>query len=347
DSEEDDAWLQEKPPHPYVEGRTFTALRHTPPAPFGREYDTPLPPVQQNQEQLTQTEYCLLHRPLPGTTHYEDTLELEICLELRTGSDCGAQVVVVNSNMVAKIFDPLYYRDLRNEGYLEDVVSLADGDYSRETAAYAEVQESPQARQHTPKYYGSWTITVETPLGPIGGQHTQTRFREVRLILIEYLKGKKMANIKPRVLTSKLRRHMLVRVLEAAMLLDNAGVSHNDIHPRNILVIGNDWAKLDFFIKFIDFNIASVQRLDMYRNYSYRTTCKMRARFPNKMFSPITYFWGGLGGFIAAGWLNHDGDEANEWLWKRFHKDKRYFPLVRDEKQLTHTPKIVGWDELS
>jgi hypothetical protein len=77
--------------------------------------------------------------------------ELEITSILRVGSDRGAQLVVVNNEMVAKIY-ALYYSDTE-DGFCQDVLRAAQGDHSREAAAYNQLQKSLAAKNVTPTSY--------------------------------------------------------------------------------------------------------------------------------------------------------------------------------------------------
>jgi serine/threonine protein kinase len=262
---------------------------------------------------------------------------------IRTGYQCGAQLVIVNDNMVAKIFDPLYHEGSSRWGIKKDVVVKADGDYGREAAAYAELQKSPVALRHTAQYYGSWTMEVDTTVGKPGRQTVHKR--EVRLILIEYLQGKCMENLNPKRLTKKVRSGILKKVFEAEAELYHAGVSHNDVAPRNIIFIGSDWANLGFQVKFIDFNVAQIVRLDKYQRTRQKQQ-QLLSKYPGRMLSPIARFWDMVGDFCDAGWLPDDGLRANEWLWKHFHKDEKFIPVVRNEKVPEKCPKHLGWDDL-
>ncbi|KAH3909833.1 hypothetical protein HBH56_152840 [Parastagonospora nodorum] len=58
---------------------------------------------------------------------------------IRIGHDQGAQVVAVDHNVVAKIYDPLFYPDVDEYGFRPDVVCVADGAYARKSTAFEEL----------------------------------------------------------------------------------------------------------------------------------------------------------------------------------------------------------------
>lgn len=120
--------------------------------------------------------------------------ELLVTAMPHTGYTCGSQVVVVNDNMVTKIYAPLYYNEFNECDGVENVVRNADSDYTREVAAYQEMQNSSIVRC-TPMYHGSWTTQAETR-GRMRSK-TSTSVRSVRLILIEYIEGTLMSDIWP------------------------------------------------------------------------------------------------------------------------------------------------------
>jgi hypothetical protein len=63
-----------------------------------------------------------------------------------------------------------------------DFTKEADGDYSREAAAYEELDPMFGGKQ-IPKYHGSWTCNMPTPMRE--GNVEKTVHRPVRLILMD------------------------------------------------------------------------------------------------------------------------------------------------------------------
>ncbi|KAF2654341.1 hypothetical protein K491DRAFT_693980 [Lophiostoma macrostomum CBS 122681] len=213
------------------------------------------------------------------------TLEVTSCV--RVGADVGAQLVSVNGNMLAKIYDPLYYNGYSYHcpEFRTDTINSAEIHFERGVAAYTELQRSEAARKLIPGYHGSWTLQIATPVGKIDRQIVH--YRQVRMILMEYCRGKCMASIKPRTLTRKVRSAILVKVLEADAVLKHAGVEQNDLYPRNIMLIGTDYLTPSLEVKVVDFGNASIDRLSEY----YQLHKKLQARWPGKMESPILKQW--------------------------------------------------------
>jgi hypothetical protein len=106
-SEDSDWDPDQKPCLPYRKGFVISALRHEPPEPFGMRYNTKTPAEQKGWKNMSQTEYCVSRPPLEGRTVEGVRQSLCITSTLRTGHHRGAQIVVVDKTMVAKIYDPL------------------------------------------------------------------------------------------------------------------------------------------------------------------------------------------------------------------------------------------------
>ena len=135
---------------PYTVGFTTIATRHEPHEPFGMGYVGKGPPIWGDRDALPQADYCLSNPSIGGKMLYQDTKVLKITAVIRASQ--GAQLVVVNNDMVAKIYDPLFYDE--SNACRDDVVFTANSDYCREAAAYEELQKSPAAREVIPAFYG-------------------------------------------------------------------------------------------------------------------------------------------------------------------------------------------------
>ncbi|KAJ4336706.1 hypothetical protein N0V95_008544 [Ascochyta clinopodiicola] len=218
--------------YPYVLGATFIAHRHLPPVPFGGYYSKCECPNQDDLQRTSQFDWCVAHPPAEGTTLLDHAHTFTIQSVIRTGENCGAQIVLTNSGLVAKIYDPLFY-SFQNQEVLDfnvDVATAADSEYSIEAAAYSELQQTSAEGSITPQYHGSWTIDITSD---VQGEHIN---REVRLILVEYVPGVRMIDIDPDRLTSEVREYVMIRVIEADYDLRHAGVRHDDLSPRNIIL---------------------------------------------------------------------------------------------------------------
>ena len=275
-------------------------------------YRRPDPPA--NFKEQTQLQYCLSTRILEGCT-CDEVFSFVVTKELAVRDGRGAQIVVANDNMVAKIFDPLYYAALGEySGERDDVVGLADRDYTREAAAYEELRDFWGTI--IPDYYGSWTcdIATNTNSGPV--------MRPVRLVFMELINGFCMRDFDPKNLTEEERSNIMVKAIEVeTTMIFRGGVKHRDFTPRNILFSGIDLASPKLRVVAIDFNISVVIRLTEWR--------RMKGTLP---VSPIERWSGALIDFAAFGWIPYDEEEEQEWFWKHFGGSPFYQPLIREKR---------------
>jgi serine/threonine protein kinase len=325
-----------RPALPYTVGATFTTHRHEPPAPFGHGYDA-WRPFKTGHFRLPQLNYCLIQQPIEGRT-LEESYTLTITETIRTGYIYGAQVVLVNGDIVAKIYDPLYDDEYDPYQNKRDVVALSDGDYSRETAAYDELRRDPKAQRFIPEYYGSWTIDVPTMVDG------QTYTRHVRLILIEHITGTVMTDIQqPHLLPKHTRYAIMQKVLEAEALIFDAGVLHRDIAPRNVMLVSpsptSSLNDPEVRVVIIDFNVSNVLRLCTPVSAELKLA-SIQQQWPGRILSPVLRFWNGMENFAFKGWVNSRAAATNEWLWACFGKRDEYVPLVRSWGVRAACPRV-------
>jgi serine/threonine protein kinase len=345
DSEDSDSG-HSRPPPPYEVGYTFTAMAHTPPDPFGHGYINMYPSTTADWQELSQIEHCISCLSLLGTTHEVETRDLEITSLLRTGYDCGAQVVVVNGGMVAKIYDPLYYDAFDEYGRVCNTLELADGDYSREAAAYKQLQTCQKAVECTPGYFGSYTMQVNTPVGkqPLEAYHK----RWVRLILIEWVRGKCMVDIHPGCLSKKWRTNVLKKALEAEAIIHRAGVMHRDLSPRNIIIPSSNYGNPSLQPKIFDFNVSTTDHPSQDKDsvdFKARSQV-LYEKWRGKILSPLLRVWSDdLREFASRGWVSHQEDRVKEWMWKHLTDPEKYIPMVRSANDRL-VPRPVHWDEV-
>lgn len=282
---------------PYTRGQRFDIFRHTPPPPLGQPYPnsrdiTPRATLRH----LTQFDYCLAAPPLEGVTNDQETSSFTIIEEVAVRDGRDAQVVLISSGLVAKIYDPLYYPSYHQDTPIRvDVVELAERQYSREAAAYEELDDR-FGGTIIPKYHGSWTfdIAVDTPSG--------IRKRPVRLVLIEFIEGLTMFQLKPDQLSEEERSNIMVKVIEAEVAVAHHGVVQADFAPRNFLCSGNVLKSPNLRVVLFDFDRSTILRLG-----------GLRRPDPEKLpISPIVRNWGGAHEF-SVDWLPHP---PGEWLWK-------------------------------
>mgnify|MGYP003624090480 CR=1 FL=1 len=298
------------------------------------------PKVPDNWEDLSQVEFCTSRAPLQGRSIKDSCKSLTITSIIRSRHNRGAQLVVVNNAMVAKIYDPLYYRYISEGGFKEDVLWDADGDYCREAAAYAELQKSSATLEVTPAWYGTYTIDIETPKEASGQIKTYTR--KVPLILLEHIHGLTMADIHPRALPINIRSAILKKIIDAECVIAHAGVRHGDYFPRNIILSGIDLkdpnvtsegVEIHLKVKVIDFNIAEVLTHSVYKYRREHLQLETRFQLP----SPVVRCYGQMENF--HGWVSLQ--DADHWLWRQFHDNGRYRPVIWNPSDPDTEPKYA------
>jgi serine/threonine protein kinase len=304
---------------PYTTGYTITALRHHPPAPFGSCQSTPSPARHPDPTAVTQGELCTSRQPLEGYTEYEHEKNLTINSLIRTGVGRGPQLVVVDHQMVAKIYDPLFYDPYE----YEDAMWYADRAYSREAAAYEQLQKSNDVSDIVPAFHGAWTFDVNTTVVREGVSSEKTR--SVRMILIEYLKGHCMVDVDAYSISEPIRTSILKQCLEAYIRVSHAGVNHGDLSPRNIMILGLSSNSPDVRVKLIDFDVTSVYD---HPNYEFPEMVEERKEWARKwgpkLSSPIVRFFQRIEDFSCEGWCPCEDDGADQWLWQNYAEDDRY-----------------------
>jgi hypothetical protein len=270
-----------KPPNPCSEGRTFTAISHTPPPAFGGPYSNISEPDRAAIQETTQLEWCLSHSVPIGSITDSDSRSFTIEKSLRTGIHCGAQVVLVRDAgtlKVVKIYDPLYYNftgPFRKRRV--DVVQEAASDYSIETAAYQNLQGTEFESDITAKFYGSWAIDVSVP-DDDGKEITRT----VYMILLQFMDGICMSNMPASSRSREERDNIMIKLLEAETDLFIWGISNYDVTFRNVILCPaptstsssdvlfrttasfecvNGFADPSFRLCIVDFNYSVVHRL--------------------------------------------------------------------------------------
>jgi serine/threonine protein kinase len=162
----------------------------------------------------------------------QDSPVIIIDKPIRVGEGRGAQVLLTNDGLVAKFYDPLFYKfhDSWFPGDKVNITVSADKDYVIEVAAYSAPCTTNFQGFTMPKYYGSWTVSV--PVTVDGEQHD----REVRFILLEHAVGTCMLDIKPDDLAQEERDNIMFKLIEADIDLHFAGLRHDDLEPGNVIL---------------------------------------------------------------------------------------------------------------
>ena len=288
--------------------------------PLGHPYPHRRPTPPENFKDLTQLQYCLSNPILQGSSG-EELFSFVITREIAVRDGRGSQIVLANDNMVAKIYDPLYYAALGDySGERADVVGLADRDYTREAAVYEELRDFWGSM--VPSYHGSWTLHVSTPTT------SGSVLRPVRLIFMEFIGGVCMRDLDPKQLTEEQRSNIMVKAIEVETAINfRGGVDHRDFAPRNILCSGSGLASLTLRVTAIDFNISVIIRLTDWP--------RQEGRLP---VSPIKRWSGGQVDFAAPGWIPYDLEECERWLCKHFGGSQMYQPVTREDCDLLPPP---------
>ncbi|KAJ4309208.1 hypothetical protein N0V94_009035 [Neodidymelliopsis sp. IMI 364377] len=316
---------RDKPSTPYTVGSTFLANAHHPPAPFGkRPYSKLAEPDQEELRRVQQVDWCLSHPPAPGNVCRNVSRTFTIQSTIRTGDEGGAQIVLIDNGMVAKIYDPVYYPFFDREfpSRMFDVAVMADSDYSVEAAAYLELQDSPLQGDTVPEYYGSWTIEVTNEYQD---EHIT---REVRLILVQHIAGVPMLDISPEDLLPEARENIMVKVAEADYDVRAAGVQHFDLEPRNIIIrTPTDYTDPALRVTIVDFGRSLV-----YRVYSGQP-------LPQKYCNPL-FTWSWASKWSSYGWLPRPNEDTVNKAWRLWGDGKggKYAAVKRNPRHLLGRP---------
>lgn len=329
-----------RPVNPYKKGQVLEIKKHTSCPPFGGDY----PHYEGIRERASErelrgktlVELCLDRPPVGGETASDEKAQtLEIVDGIRVREDGGAQIVVCRfsgepQEVLAKIYDPLYYGFAHRmwSDQPRDVTYEADMDYSREVAAFSEL-DNQLGGTDIPKYHGSWTFQL--PLDLPSGQKT----RDVRLVLMEHIKGTPMTDLKPESYPESTRMDLVTRMVETVARIDFAGVSHGDVSQRNVMVCLTEADTIER-VALIDFNYAVVDRLN---DFEEQFPDLERRPKPDKIPNPIDRWWGGGLYSVAGEWLPESWEfrwrALQDWLYERYGKSEEYA-----------TPRrTLDWDE--
>ncbi|KAB5566754.1 hypothetical protein GE09DRAFT_1108113 [Coniochaeta sp. 2T2.1] len=353
-------WTPPPEPHkpyiPYRRGCRWTIYRHTSPRPFGAYYASRDGEREEGEREevlhdelvkTTVTDLCHAHPPAEGITHYDvEPRQIEIVEPLEVKDGHGAQIFVCRldsdaTEYVAKVYDPLYYgyANLMWSDLPRDVTYAADGDYSREVAAYEHLEKESFPCPELPSYYGSWTFDVPTDArytDPRTGKHT----RPVRMILMEHLDGKTMLDMNVARTPLEHRFSIISRAMEINSRLGHIGINHNDVSQRNIMVCGYDSPhQVPSRVCLFDFNMAVVSQLSVVED-------EYASKGKSLPYSPVDVWWD-MGVFEFINWFPEDWeDETREWhrwLLDTYRNSDLYEPTQKTVEE-TEGAVIFGAD---
>ena len=250
-----------KPPIPYQPGVILSAQTYTPP-PTPSYYNTwAYGKLRQDIAEQHSLQLCLQYPPAAGVPGRE-TFQLQIQRPIRVEDLARSQIVraqVLNrepdlalpglpaftatAGVAVKLYDPLYY-DF--DDFNPNPFANCDAAFARETRTYLQLQ--PVYDYLTPRFYGSCSVDVPIPDKP-------SQMRPVRAILYDYVSGTSLASSEITDYTMPQRKAIMSAIMDHHSILWQMDVEHNDLHPRNVLVISaKEGEKAD--VRFIDFERA-------------------------------------------------------------------------------------------
>lgn len=289
---------------PYPFGQTLVLKQHTPdPACRDWGYKSHLP-----TSPISQLEWCLNHPPSTGITNQRCKREVTFTKNIRTGRECGAQILLTRDGLVAKVYDLLHYLsyEFYDPSLKIDVVAAADHDYSVEANAYSAMIDSGVQGDIMPTYYGSWTFEVGTEVE--GQEYT----REIRMILVEHVVGISMADLAPYYMNDEEKKNILHKALEAETDLRIAGIGHLDFEPRNVIVIPSPQFELPKGWLYDSVSSEGSELRVCYIDFAMSTAIKKPV--PEKRHNPL-FTWSGCQPWARYDWCSKDEDEVADWMW--------------------------------
>lgn len=363
----------DRPGLPYAPGFTAEIEPHEAPPPFGDDAALygpsprrPLSDIDLNT--ITQSALVVSHPPLetgsvtttaagagPTPEGQAQTAQMTITTPIRIGCENDAQVVICTIKQagkepfraVAKIFDALYYRFRRAIAPApRDVTAQADMDYTTEAAAYKRLAEAGGTGVAAPRYYGSWTLRL-----PITSRGVW-QLRPVRLLLIERLDGVDLKSLRIQNnpmhdspdafhLPEDYRLEVMAQVLDSYVRMLHWGVEHNDLAPRNvILVTASDATRAARPLMttttgmtvpravLVDFNVAIVHGRTIKGKHPHEDLARP--------VNPMEWFWISALDDEFQGWVPREWTDTlrplQEWLMRRFGTEEQralYQPVTK------------------
>ncbi|PGH13439.1 hypothetical protein AJ80_06308 [Polytolypa hystricis UAMH7299] len=230
-----------KPRLPYKVDQHLSVRAHVPPEPTNSDCCLKFE-ARRERESIDPVGRCGKHPPLPGV-FTSGAAELKTVRLVRAADGYSAQLLAVrvlssdinlpyNTDLLVKKYDPLH------------------SDHEQDEAAYAKLADFQGSL--IPRYYGSFSLSLS-----IDG----TSSREVRLILLEFVPGTCMVDLDPSKFTQSERQAIMKEVIDAETTIYIHDVAHNDIHPRNVILVSFPPFDQARNIVLVDFGVAWVNRV--------------------------------------------------------------------------------------
>ncbi|CAN6669389.1 hypothetical protein TRVA0_041S01112 [Trichomonascus vanleenenianus] len=138
---------------------------------------------------------------------------------------CGSHLEE-GMQFVAELFDPLALFDVHASAF-------SDLDYSCTVIAYTLLKDLQGTL--IPKYYGSYTMKVPVVDRP------EHRYRDVRVILRQYIEGKGLNKIEPESFNREKKQHLMERIVSAEQEFDDRGVGiRRGYFPNSVILVDKD-----------------------------------------------------------------------------------------------------------
>ncbi|KAB8270079.1 hypothetical protein BDV30DRAFT_250961 [Aspergillus minisclerotigenes] len=224
-----------KPTIPYTMGRRLRVQSHITPSPtpvtFGCGRNDPA--GRKERSLLTPFDRCVQNAPLPGKLGTR-IVDLRILAPIRVGDGHSAQVFLAETSenqsvhkgkkiVVAKVYDPLYFDDLK--GSLNPFLCV-DRHYTHEVHTYDLLAEFQGGL--IPEFYGSFSLDLSG---------SGSKVRTVRLILIEQIPGPSMLQVKPEDFSQQCRQQIIKSAIDFESMAYHRHIALNHLSPRNIMLL--------------------------------------------------------------------------------------------------------------
>jgi serine/threonine protein kinase len=234
-------------------------------------------------------------------------------------------LIRTENDQIAKIYHPLYYAFYHADApeLKIDVTAQADCDYAIESAAYTELEHSTVLGGIAPDYFGSWTMDLTTHIGD------ELVTRVVRMILMEYVTGVRMLDLDPENLAREERENIMRRLIEGDYDLKYAGVRHDDVSPRNVIISATTaLSNPDLRLTLVDYGCSIV--------YHIRYGAPALPQYNNPLFH-----WTSASLWSSWGWLPLEDEERVAWMWNIWGEGRegKYVKVERDPENALGGPK--------